>query len=47
MPFCLMPEFCSILNKKGMDVCFIICHKHQARSGKIKANKAQQIVAKT
>ena len=26
-----------------MSICFSICHQHQARCGKIKANKTQQI----
>ena len=28
-------------------MCFIICRQHQTRSGKIKANKTQQILVKT
>ena len=28
-----------IKQKKAWDICFIICHQHQTRSGKIKANK--------
>ena len=38
----------SILNKKKLwNIRFIICHQQQTRSGKIKANKAQQISVKT
>ena len=33
--------------KKAWNICFIICHQHQARSGKIKANKMQRILVKT
>ena len=29
--------------KKAWNICFIICHEHQTKSGKIKANKTQQI----
>ena len=36
-----------IKQKKGSNICFIICHQHQTRSGKIKANKTQQIPVKT
>ena len=32
-----------IKQKKACYICFIICHQHQTRSGKIKANKTQQI----
>ena len=32
--------------KKAWNICFIICHQHQTRSGKIKANKTQQISVK-
>ena len=32
-----------IKQKKAWNICFIICHRHQTRSGKIKTNKAQQI----
>ena len=32
-----------IKQKKAWNICFIICHQHQTRSGKIKANKTQQI----
>ena len=35
-----------IKQKKAWNICFIICHQHQTRSGKIKANKAQQILVK-
>ena len=28
-------------------ICFIICHQHQTRSGKIKTNKTQQTSVKT
>ena len=31
---------------KASNICFIICHQHQTRSGKIKANKTQQIWSK-
>ena len=34
-----------VLHKKGM-FCFNICHQHQTRAGKIKADKAQQILVK-
>ena len=38
----------SILNKeKACDFCFIMWHQHQTRSGKIKANKIQQMSVKT
>ena len=34
----------SMLNKKkAWNIYFIICHEHQTKSGKIKANKTQQI----
>ena len=33
--------------KKAWNICFIICHQHQARSGKIKTKKTQQISVKT
>ena len=36
-----------IKQKQVWNVCFIICHQHQTRSGKIKANKTQQIFVKT
>ena len=29
------------------NICFIIWHQHQTRSGKIKANKTEQISVKT
>ena len=38
----------SVLNKKkAWNICFIICHQYQTRSGKIKTNKTQQISVKT
>ena len=36
----------NIKEKKAWNICFIICHKDQTRSGKVKANKAQQILVK-
>ena len=36
-----------IKHKKTWNICFIICHKHQTRSGKISANKTQQILITT
>ena len=36
-----------IKQKKAWNICFIICHQHQTRSGKIKTNKTQQILVKT
>ena len=36
-----------IKQKKAWNICFIICHQHQTRSGKVKANKTQQISVKT
>ena len=33
-----------IEQKKVWNICFIICQQHQTRSGKIKANKTQQIL---
>ena len=30
----------NIKQKKAWNICFIICHQHQTRSGKIKSNKA-------
>ena len=36
-----------IKQKRAWNICFIICHQHQTRSGKIKANKTQQISVKT
>ena len=36
-----------IKQKKAWNICFIICHQHQTRSGKIKANKTQQILVRT
>ena len=35
-----------IKQKKAWNICFIICHQHQTRSGKIKTNKTQQISVK-
>ena len=32
-----------IKQKKAWNICFIICHQHETRSGKIKANKTQEI----
>ena len=37
----------NIKQKKAWNIYFIICHQHQTRSGKIKANKTQQISVKT
>ena len=36
-----------IKQKKAWNTCFIICHQHQTRSGKIKNNKTHQILVKT
>ena len=36
-----------IKQKKAWNICFIICHQHQTRSGKIKTDKTQQISVKT
>ena len=36
-----------IKQKKAWNICFIICHQHQTRSGKIKTNKTQQTSVKT
>ena len=36
-----------IKQKKASNICFIICHQHQTRYGKIKASKTQQISVKT
>ena len=36
-----------IKQKKAWNICFIICHQHQTRSGKIKANNRQQVSVKT
>ena len=33
--------------KMAWNICFIICHQHQTRSGKIKANKTQQVSVTT
>ena len=35
-----------IKQKEAWNICFIICHQHQTRFGKIKANKTQQIPVK-
>ena len=36
-----------VKQKKGCNIYFIICHQHQARPGKIKPKKTQQILVKT
>ena len=36
-----------IKQKKAWNICFIICHQQQARSGKIKNNETQQILVIT
>ena len=36
-----------IKQKKACNICFIIGHQHQIRSGKIKANETQQISVRT
>ena len=36
-----------IKQKKAWNICFIICHQHQAKYAKIKTNKTQQISVKT
>ena len=36
-----------IKQKKAWNICFIIFHQDQTRSGKIKVNKTQQISVKT
>ena len=36
-----------IKQKKAWDICFMIFHQHQTRSGKIKTKKTQQISVKT
>ena len=36
-----------IKQNKVWNICFIVCHQHQTRSRKIKANKTQQISVKT
>ena len=36
-----------IKQKKTWNICFTICHQHQTKSGKLKANKTQQILVKT
>ena len=33
--------------KKACNICFVIYHQHQTKSGKIKANKTQQISVET
>ena len=35
------------IKQKRHEICFIICHHQQTRSGKIKTNKIQQISVKT
>ena len=35
------------VKQKAWNICFIICHQHQTRSGKIKANKTKQILVTT
>ena len=35
-----------IKQKSAWNICFIICHQHQTRSGKIKANKTLQFSVK-
>ena len=35
------------IKKKVWNICFILCHQHQARSGKIKTNKTQHISVNT
>ena len=37
----------NIKQKRAWNICFIKYHQHQTRSGKIKANKTQQISVKT
>ena len=36
-----------INQKKAWNICFVICHQHQTRSGSKKTNKIQQISIKT
>ena len=36
-----------IKRKKTGNICFIICHQQQARSGKIKVDKTQQVSVTT
>ena len=36
-----------IKQKKTWNICFIICYQYQTRSGKMKADKTQQILVKT
>ena len=45
----LSPRVNNVDNKetKAWNICFIICHQHQTKSGKIKTNKIQQISFKT
>ena len=33
--------------KKSLNICFIICHQHHTRSGKLNPNKTQQISVTT
>ena len=43
-----LPTLGIALNKEETwNVCFVICHQYSKRPGKIKANKTQQISAKT
>ena len=35
-----------IKQKKAQNICFIICHQHQTRSEKVRANKTQHISVK-
>ena len=35
------------IKQKVWNICFTLCHQHQIRSEKIKANKKQQISVKT
>ena len=37
----------NIKQKKAWIICFIIYHQHQTRSGKIRANKTQQMLVTT
>ena len=36
-----------IKQKKAWNICFIVCHQYQIKSGKIKSNKTQQISVTT
>ena len=36
-----------IKQKKAWNICFIICHQHQTRSGKIKTNKTANFCQNT